>query len=379
MELNMLKSLFEEYKDYFRVGAAVSGWLFMTEDEKKVRIAQMEEFFKNFNPPAGMPKPAFRKPDFPTNLPDLDIVKEHFNLIVAENETKMGPVYQADGVFNFQGAKHLIDFGKANNKDVRWHTLVWHNQSPEWIFKDSDGNKVSKELLEERLKNYIFTVGKQFGDDICSVDVVNECISDKNFKLRDLEDRSQWFDIMGPEYIDKAFHWAKEAFPKSSLVINDYNLETTPEKRQGMYELLKGMLDRGVPVDTVGLQMHINMENPEISEIEKTIELYGSLGLNVIVTEMDVSVYKDFQPGGEHEAKKEYTQEILDQQAERYYQLFECFKKESKAGILKDVVFWGITDRFTWKNDFPVPGRTDIPLLFDREGKPKPAFYRLTK
>ena len=122
--------------------------------------------------------------------------------------------------------------------------------------------------------------------------------------------------------------------------------------------------------------MHINIQNPPVSEIEETIELYGSLGLNVIVTEMEVSAYldKDF----EHpDPRREYDQAFLEQQAERYAQIFECFKKEAKAGILKDVVLWGITDRMSWKNNFPAPGRGDAPLLFDVEGKEKPAFHKL--
>ena len=381
----MEKILYEQYKDYFRVGAAVSG-LFYNEEGFREQFEKMRERFKKFKKPAGMPD--FEIPDLPKGpFPDGDIVAKHFNLVVAENDTKMGNIYTAPDTFNFSAADKFIKMAKANGQAIRWHTLVWHNQSPHWIFNKpecfdadySDETKATKEMLEERLKNYIFTVGARYKDDICSVDVVNECISDKNFMLRDLEDRSKWFDILGPDYIDKAFFWAKEAFPNSSLVINDYNLETMPQKRQGMYDLVKGMLARGVPVDTVGLQMHINMENPPVSEIEKTIELFGSLGLNVIVTEMDVSVYKDFQPGRESEPRKEYTKELMEQQAERYAQIFECFKKEAKAGILKDVVLWGITDRFSWKNDFPVPGRTDAPLLFDVNGEPKPAFTRLVK
>lgn len=124
--------------------------------------------------------------------------------------------------------------------------------------------------------------------------------------------------------------------------------------------------------------MHINIENPSVSEIEKTIELYGSLGLKVIVTEMEISMYTDKeQDSGKFDPRKEYTPELLEQQAERYAQIFECFKKEARAGILKDVVLWGITDRMSWKNGFPVPGRTDAPLLFDGDGKPKAAFERL--
>jgi len=383
-----MKRLFESYKDYFRVGAAISGIILMSDEEKAAHFEQMkaryEEFKKNFKPTPEFPEFKFPEPKpFPAGrMPDYELAASQFNLVVAENECKMGSIYHMgpDGkpVFDFAAADRLRDFAKKNGQDMRWHTLVWHNQSPQWIFKDEKGEKVSREVLEERLKNYIFTVGERYSDDICSVDVVNECISDKNFILRDGADRSQWFDILGPEYVDKAFFWAKEAFPKSSLVINDYNLEIVPGKRQGMYDLVKGMKERGVPVDTVGLQMHINIEYPPVSEIEKTIELYGSLGLNVIVTEMEISMYADKEQNeGKFEPRKEYTPELLAKQAERYEEIFECFKKEARAGILKDVVLWGITDRMSWKNGFPVPGRTDAPLLFDGEGKPKPAFDRL--
>lgn len=345
----MEKKLFEVYKDYFRVGAAVGG------------------LFYDKEPPKGP-------------FIDSEILAKHFNLVVAENDTKMCNMMPAPGTYNFSSADKFIEMAKENGQDIRWHTLVWHNQAPEWIFQDENGNKASKELLLQRLKDYIFTIGKRYSKDVCSVDVVNECISDKNFQLRDGNDRSKWFDIIGPEYIDKAFFWARETFPNAELVINDYNLETIPGKRQGLYDLVKGMKERGVPVDTVGLQMHISLYYPSIKMIDETIKMYGSLGVKVIVTEMDVSVYNDYKDGKEQfEEKKEYTPELMEQQAQRYKELFECFKENAKAGILKDVVLWGITDRFSWKNYFPVPGRTDAPLLFDVEGKEKPAFAALTK
>ena len=378
----MSKVLYENFKDYFRVGAAVSGIILMNDAEREElfqkRKAWFEEFKKNFKPQPGMPEFKFTEPEpFPKGeMPDKQLAATQFNLLVAENECKMSNVYRGPDHFDFTGPDRLLKFARENNQDMRWHTLVWHNQSPKWIFEDGKGGKSSKEQLEERLKKYIMTVGARYKDDICSVDVVNECISDKNFILRDGADRSQWFDILGPDYVDKAFFWAKEAFPNSSLVINDYNLEMIEGKRQGMYKLVKGMLERGVPVDTVGLQMHINIQNPPVSEIEKTIELYASLGLKVIVTEMDISAYvdKDF----EHpDPRREYDKAFLDEQADRYAQVFECFKRYAKQGILKDVLLWGITDRMTWKNNFPAPGRTDAPLLFDNEGKPKPAFDKL--
>ena len=235
-----MKRLFESYKDYFRVGAAISGIILMSDEEKAKHFEHMkaryEDFKKNFKPTPEFPEFKFPEPKpFPAGrMPDYELAASQFNLVVAENECKMGSVYHkgADGkpTFDFAAADRLRDFAKKNGQDMRWHTLVWHNQSPDWIFKNDDGSKASREVLEERLKNYIFTVGERYRDDICSVDVVNECISDKNFVLRDGADRSQWFDILGPDYVDKAFFWAKEAFPKSSLVINDYNLEMVEGK-----------------------------------------------------------------------------------------------------------------------------------------------------
>ena len=378
----MSKILYENFKDYFRVGAAISGIILMDDAEREElfqkRKAWFEEFKKNFKPQPGMPEFKFTEPEpFPKgDMIEKQLAATQFNLVVAENECKMGNIYRGPDQFDFTGPDRLLKFARENNQDMRWHTLVWHQQSPKWIFDDGKGGKASKEQLEQRLKHYIMTVGARYKNDICSVDVVNECISDKNYVLRDGADRSQWFDILGPDYVDKAFFWAKEAFPNSSLVINDYNLEMFEGKRQGMYNFVKGMLERGVPVDTIGLQMHINIQNPPVNEIEKTIELYASLGLKVIVTEMDISAYvdKDF----EHpDPRREYDQAFLNEQADRYAQVFDCFKRYAKQGILKDVLLWGITDRMTWKNNFPAPGRTDAPLLFDTEGKPKPAFDKL--
>ncbi|MCQ2241662.1 endo-1,4-beta-xylanase [Treponema sp.] len=355
--------LFEKFKNDFRVGAALNGFIY---DDQAVA---------KFEKRIGKKLPFDVK-----DIKDGEIVKNHFNLIVAENDTKMERIYKAENTFDFETADKFVKWGKENNKDIRWHTLVWHNQSPKWIFEDGNGGKATKEQLEKRTRDYIYAVGQRYANDICSVDVVNECISDKKFALRTPEDRSQWLDIMGPDYVDKAFYWAKEAFPKSNLVINDYNLEMIPGKRNGMYEFVKGMLSRGVPVDTVGLQMHINMAYPPVSMIEETIELYGSLGLNVIVTEMDVSVYYDFKDGKEEfEQRKEFTAELMEKQAARYAELFQCFRKEAQKGILKDVVLWGITDAFSWKNHFPVPGRMDAPLLFGVKGEPKPAFESVMK
>ena len=337
MDKKVEKFLKEEFKDYFLIGTAVNNY------------------------------------SLSKNAIETGLIKKHFNLIVAENCTKMDSIYKSETELDFSSANDFLTFGKCNNFQMRWHTLVWHNQSPEWIFKDNDGNLASKELLENRLRHYIRSVMNYCkGFQISSFDVVNEVISDKTFRLRTKEDHSLWYEILGSDYIDKAFIWAHEADSRVELAINDYNLEMIPKKRQAMYELLKGMLKRKVPVNAVGLQMHINIKNPPVQQIEETINLFGSLGLKVIISEMDVSVYES-----ENEKKKEYTPSLLDEQAQRYHELFECFKRCSKRGFVDKVILWGVTDSSSWKNYFPVPERTDIPLLFNADGSAKPAFYSI--
>ena len=302
--------LFQSFKDDFRLGAALAGFIY----DDDFSLPWMKDI-----------SDAKALPDF-KNLPDKQIASKHFNLIVAENDTKMENVYRGLNDFNFERADKLVAFGKKNGQAVRWHTLVWHSQSPDWIF-DADGKAtprpkwnpdkpfvpptpeeiaakctVSKSELEKRLQKYIFTVGERYGKDICSVDVVNECISDKNFKLRTIEDYSRWNLILGDDYIEKAFFWAKDAFPASNLVINDYNLEMIKGKREGMRDLLEVLLRKGVPVDTVGLQMHIDIKNPPVAEIAETIEMFGKMGLRVIVTEMEVSMYTSRE-----EARRDFT------------------------------------------------------------------------
>lgn len=351
----MEEKFYKKYEDYFRIGTAVNNFL-LRKDKK------------------------------------LDsLVKEHFNLIVAENECKMVYINPKENKFNFRYADKLLKYAQKNQKDFRWHTLIWHNQSPKWIFTDKKGNLVSKEILEERMEKYISTVGKRYSKYVTSVDVVNECISDKLpfgevtdkeelFKeenqipceLRNGENYSKWYEIMGSEYIEKAFRMARKAFPNAELVINDYNLECIPQKRLAMYNLVKDLLEKNVPIDTVGLQMHIDIYSPAISEIEKTIEMFASLGVKVIITEMEVSVYHFMD-----KEKKEFTEELNDIHAKRYKELFECFRRQAKKGNLTDLVLWGVTDKYTWKNYFPVPGRLDMPLLFDRNGEAKKSFYSI--
>lgn len=376
----MYKSLCEEYNSYFNVGAALCSFFLMNENDINSYIENINSYLlqiKNNNKKIkGAPNIEKLRND---TIEVLNYAKHHFNVIVPENDAKMQYLYLPNGEIDFTWPDKYVEFAKMNNQKLRWHTLVWHNQVPEWIFHNDNNTYCSKIELEKRLRNYISTLGARYKNDIYSIDVVNECISDNFFCVRNGAEKSKWFDIIGKDYIQKAFFWTKEAFPNSNLVINDYSLESNINKRNGMYRLLKELLVAKTPIDTIGLQMHVSINNPLISEIEETIKMFGDLGLKIIISELDVSIYEDNHEEKIFEPEKVITSELLTKQAARYYELFECFKKYAKEGILTDVIFWGITDRFSWRNNFPIKNRKDAPLLFDRKGNPKPAFFKLIK
>jgi endo-1,4-beta-xylanase len=227
-------------------------------------------------------------------------------------------------------------------------------------------------VLNQRLKTYIQTIVRRYKNRVESYDVVNEPLSERS-GLRTGAEGSKWHEILGPEYIDNAFRWAREADPSAQLVINEVNLESDPRKRQEMVNLIKGMKQRGVPVDAVGLQMHISVSSPSVAQIRETIETFAALGVKVMITELDMSIYSS-----DTEAKKNVTDAILLEQAQRYKDIFAMLRDQAQKGNLADmVVIWGTSDAGSWKNNFPVPGRTDAPLLFDTRLQSKPAFWGL--
>lgn len=307
------------------------------------------------------------------NNPHRRLITKHYSALVAGNAMKPESLQPKEGEFNFAAADKIADFGEKTGMRVRGHTLVWHNQIPSWFFTDpADPTKpASKTLLLSREKAHIQTVVEHFKGQVESWDVVNEVIDDTG-KLRDDAGNSKWLGIAGKEYIEKAFIWAHEVDPKAQLVLNDYNLESNPVKRRATYELVKELLAKKVPINGVGLQMHINLSYPPVVEIEKTIELFASLGVKVLVTEMDVSIYdRDDEP------YKAPTEAILRQQADRYRDLFKVFKEQAAKGRLDLVMMWGSADDDTWLDDFPVQGRKNAPLIFDRDLQAKPAFWAI--
>lgn len=317
------------------------------------------------------------------------LLVQHFNSVTAENEMKFESLQPTEGTFDYANADALVAFAKEHGMKVRGHALVWHRQTPDWVFQDAAGAPVSPEVLLARLKSHIDNVVTHFKGSVYAWDVVNEAIMDDG-KLRTNEEaeadqRSRWHAILGTDYIAKAFEYAHAADPDAKLYYNEYR-NYIPAKRQAVYEMLKDLLARGVPIHGVGLQCHVNIEpstDPEhhgyyqtMPELEAAIELYASLGLDVQVTELDLSVYV---PGVKYTPETFYTvdtftDELKQKQAERYAAFFELFRKHAK--VITGVTFWGIADDNTWLSEFS-SGRKDFPLLFDVNHQAKPAFDRV--
>ncbi len=312
----------------------------------------------------------------------LKIVKEHFNSIVAENVMKSERIQPKEGEFNFALPDKFVEFGEANDMTMIGHTLIWHSQAPRWFFKDSVGNDVTKEVLIERMKNHIHTVVTRYKGKIKGWDVVNEAILD-NGEWR----KSKFYEIIGEEFVELAFRFAHEADPEAELYYNDYSMSKSG-KREGVVKMVKNLLDKGIRVDAVGMQGHISLKHPKIEEFEKSIVAYANLGVKVMVTELDMTVIPMVNENvgadvsASYALKKEYNpypealpDSVSQVFTERYMDFFNLFIKHNKK--ISRVTLWGVDDSQSWRNYWPVKGRTDYPLLFDREYKAKPIVEKL--
>lgn len=299
----------------------------------------------------------------------------HFNSITAENAMKMGPIHPQQNFYNWKDADSIVAFAHTNKIKIRGHTLCWHEQTPKWLFKDKNEKQVSRDTLLNRLRDHIHTVVKRYKGKIYAWDVVNEAIDDDSQKfLRN----SEWLKIIGEEYIEKAFQYAHEADPDALLFYNDYNTER-PEKRERIFKLLQKLIQKGVPIHGVGLQGHWSLYEPSEDELNSAITQFASLGLQVQITELDVSVYKweknqrELKPG----ENQGYTAELEKLQSAKYKQIFNILRNHKKH--ITSVTFWNVSDRSTWLDNYPVTGRKNYPLLFDTNYQPKKAFWEVVK
>lgn len=307
------------------------------------------------------------------------LVKAQFNTITPENVLKWERVHPQPGSYSFELPDRYVAFGEKNHMFIVGHTLLWHNQTPAWVFQDGKGNPADRETLLKRLHDHIHTVVGRYHGRINGWDVVNEALEEDG-TLR----QTPWLKIIGEDYIAKAFQFAHEADPQAELYYNDYNIENEA-KLKGALELLRKLQAQGVPVSGVGIQGHWHMDSPSTEQVDAAITAFGKLGLKVMITELDVDVLPlafqymgaDVTLSAELQPKLNPYPKVLPdavQQAlaQRYASLFGVFLKH--RGVLKRVTFWGVTDGDSWLNNWPVKGRTNYPLLFDRTGQPKPAF-----
>jgi endo-1,4-beta-xylanase len=312
------------------------------------------------------------------------IIKTQFNSISPENALKWDATHPAADKYTFTQADRFVEYGVLNGMFVIGHTLVWHSQTPAWVFAGASGNPATRDELLARMREHIHSVVGRYKGKVRGWDVVNEAL-EENGTLRD----SPWKKIIGDDYIAMAFRYAHEADPFAELYYNDYRLEQ-PRKRAGAIEMLKKLKSSGVPITGVGIQGHGDLTQPKLENIDAAITDFGKLGLKVMITELDVDVLPNKWDVGNADInqKKEanpalnpYTEglpaNVQQDQAKRYADLFSLYRKH--PGILTRVTLWGVTDSDSWLNDFPVGGRTNYPLLFDRAGKPKPAFEAVMK
>ncbi|HET9238363.1 MAG TPA: endo-1,4-beta-xylanase [Oligoflexus sp.] len=301
--------------------------------------------------------------------PDVPLITRNFNRITAEYEMKWAPLMKGKE-YDFTAADTLVDFAAANRMQMTGHTLLWHIDTPDWVFTDDAGNAVDRETLRARIKSHIETTMKHFQGRVDNWDVVNEVLADEDgLTWRP----SKFYQIYGNEdYIVDAFRFAHEADPTVELWYNDYVLEN-PIKLKKLLVLIRRLKAEGIPLAGVGFQGHYNLGWPGVDLIEQAFQAVIAEGLKVKVSELDVTVYSDY-PNGifEPEAAKPCDANILNLQAQRYGQLFELFRRYK--GHLAHVTMWGVRDNSSWLNDL-VKDRQDCPLLFDGNGEPKPSYF----
>jgi len=305
----------------------------------------------------------------PNNLEgdQAEMIKKHFNSLTAENVMKPALIHPEENRYACDNADKIVDFAQANGMKVHGHTLCWHNQTGAWMFQDSQGNQVTKEVALARLKDHITQVVSRYKGKIYVWDVLNEAVEDRDSTK--IYRETMWYKICGEEYIRKVFQWAHEADPNAVLVYNDYNTEN-PGKRDRIYTMLKKLLDEGVPVHVVGLQGHWNINDPTEQNLRDAIEKFSSLGLKIQITELDVSIYTsraDTIDIG-------FTPEREQKQIDFYKMAFDVFRE--KKDVITGVTFWNVSDRYSWRDR---RNMKCYPLLFDENLKPKKAYWEVVK
>lgn len=307
-----------------------------------------------------------------------NLVAREFSAITMTNGMKWERIQPQSGQWEWDIADAFMAFGEQHGMHLVGHTLVWHSQMPKWVYKQQRGRPISRSALLHRMKHHIETLVGRYQGRIHTWDVVNEAFDGGGWR------KSEWFNTIGPSYVDHAFQFAHEVDRNAHLIYNDYNMHD-PKKRAFTVDYLKHCRRHKVPLHGVGMQGHVALGHPDIAEFEKSIIAYAAEGVRVHITEMEVDVLpsawdhvgadisKDFEYASTLDP---YTtglpQEIQKQLTRTYVDYFKLFLKHRDK--IDRVTLWGIGDADSWKNNFPVKGRTNYPLLFDRQYNKKPAY-----
>lgn len=321
-----------------------------------------------------------------------EIVLKQFNSITPENCMKTGPINPEPGIYNFGPADEFVSFGEKNDLFIIGHTLIWHNQTPDWFFKDNNGNPNTPEAQAERLRSHIETIAGRYAGRVHAWDVVNEVI-DNDGSYRP----TTWVKGIGDgdELVKLAFKYASDYAPNTELYYNDFNA-WRPTKRDGIMRMVRMLQKEGIRIDGIGIQGHWGLNYPKTEYIEAAIDSFASLGVKVMITELDVDVLpltKEGQiigtgllhPQYELEEFKAYLdpyqeglpEEIQQKLADRYAELFKLFYQKREK--IDRVTLWGLHDGMSWKNDYPINNRTNYPLLYNRNKEPKLAVEAILK
>ena len=302
-------------------------------------------------------------------------IARQFNMATPENIMKAGLLHPTWDTYNFEQADKLIEFGRKHNININGHTLVWHSQLPPFV----RGIR-SQDSIRTFFTDHIKTVAGRYKGKVFSWDVVNEALNEDG-TLR----KSVFLQYLGDNYITDAFRLAQEASPGTELYYNDYNNEQ-PAKRAGCIAIIRKIKNAGVRIDGVGIQGHWHAGKVPLAEIEESINQYAALGLKVMFTELDIEVLPRNVQGADvgqrmtaNATSNPYPDALPDsvqqQLAADYEALFKLFLKHKDK--VSRVTFWGVNDGDSWLNNWPIRGRTNYPLLFDRNSQPKPAFYKV--
>lgn len=312
------------------------------------------------------------------------LVKAQFNQVVAENCMKGELIHPEVNRYDWTDADRLVDWSQRNGMTLIGHCLVWHSQPPKWMFTDETGKNVSRETLIGRMYSHIMTVVTRYRGKIKGWDVVNEAFEDDGSYRK-----TPYYNIIGPEYLALAFQFAHEADPDAELYYNDYSM-SKPGKREAVCQLVRQLKAKGIRIDAVGMQSHNGYNYPDYSDYEKSLEAFAAEGVKVMLTELDMNMLpnpKDFN-GAEisqnFKLMEQYNPYVkgLDKKAQklfnqRYLDLFRIVERHKD--VISRVTFWGVNDGHTWLNDWPVKGRTNYPMLFDRDYQAKPVVKNILK